>query len=1105
MSTAVTHFFVIGGTLGADAPSYVERRADRDLYEALGRGEFCYVLTARQMGKSSLMVRTAARLRQQGIAVALLDLTALGQNLSPAQWYGGLLHHLGIQLDLEDELDDFRFAQDPQSPLQRWLHALQQVVLPRVPGRIVIFVDEIDVVRSLPFSTDEFFAAIRQCYNRRTDDPEFGRLTFCLLGVASPSDLIRDTRMTPFNIGRRIELTDFTAAEAAPLAEGLDEATERRGEGARKALLHRVLYWTGGHPYLTQRLCQAAAGTVSVAPATEVDRLCNDLFLSTGAQERDDNLLFVRERLLRSEADLASLLDLYWQVRAGKRVRVDDANQLTGVLRLAGIVRRAGDRLQVRNRIYARVFARAWIQAHMPDAELRRQRTAYRRGLARAAAVAALILAVVGGLAITAQREAHRAGMESARANAEAEATRRLLYTVDINFAQQKYESASIDPALALLEETRPKRGQSDLRGFEWSYLWRLCHQELRTLRGHTLRSVTAVAFSPDGRLLASADYGTIKLWDPATGRQLRSLRAHTDRIGGLAFSPDGRLLASASDDRTIKLWHPVTGELARLLRTPWGAVNAVAFSPDGRMLASGHQDAAQRRPGIGLLWDLATGTPIRVLHADTKRGVWSVAFSPDGKTLATGDDDGTARLWEVATGRQRRVLHGHSWYVYSVAFSPDGTRLATGGGDGVINLWNPRTGEQVRTLRGHTSYIYGVAFSPDGRRLASAAWDNTVRLWDTATGEETRLLRGHRSFVFCVAFSPDDRTVASGGVDRLVKLWDARREPEGHTLRFPATIERVGFSTDGRHVWICSSRYEGTGHFARSKEAWAQAWDVETGRALPTRGWHGANVRMPYADDRRLVTAREDGTVRLIDHATGRARLILKGHRGGVYAAAFSLDNRYLVTGGNDHTARIWDAETGRERLTLRRHAGVVTTVLFSPDGQRVLTVASDRTAHVWDVETGRELLTLHPAYDYADGAAFSPDGRRIVTSAEDGTPRVWDARTGKELLRLRGHTDSVLTVAFSPDGRRIVTGGNDRTAKVWDAATGRELLALRGHQRAVMDVAFSPDGRRLVTGSTDGTAKVWEASSPRQIDAWTAAERAAGTRATGARADAR
>jgi hypothetical protein len=237
-------FFVTGGTLRHDAPCYVERRADRELLEGLTRGEFCYVLTARQMGKSSLMVRTASRLRAAGIRVAVLDLTAIGQNVNADQWYNGLLGRIGRQLGCEDELEDFWLAHPHLGPLQRWLDALHEVLLkPGTTGqpaaRIVVFVDEIDVVRSLAFPTDDFFAAIRECYNRRTAEPEFERLTFCLLGVATPADLIRESRQTPFNIGQRIELSDFTPEEAAPLVHGLD-----RPIPLAMTLLRRVLYWT---------------------------------------------------------------------------------------------------------------------------------------------------------------------------------------------------------------------------------------------------------------------------------------------------------------------------------------------------------------------------------------------------------------------------------------------------------------------------------------------------------------------------------------------------------------------------------------------------------------------------------------------------------------------------------------------------------------------------------------------------------------------------------------------------------------------------------------------------------------------------------------------
>lgn len=418
MSTAASDFYVIGGTLRRDAPSYVKRQADDDLYNGLTTGQFCYVLTSRQMGKSSLMVRTAVRLRADEVSVAVLDLTALGQNVTAEQWYQGLLGMISEQLNLEDELEDFWTANRQIGPLQRWMRAIRDVVMTRKLGRIVIFVDEIDAVRSLPFSTDEFFAAIREFYNRRTEDADLERLTFCLLGVATPSGLIRDIRTTPFNIGRRIELQDFAAEEAQPLAQGLGREEKTAG-----VLLTRVLYWTEGHPYLTQRLCQALAEDLTVTSAAGVDRVCQELFLSARARERDDNLIFVRERVLRSEeADRITLLDLYLQIRKHRNVLDDEANPLVSILRLSGIARVVNGYLHVRNRIYYRAFDQKWVRANMPDAELQRQRRAYRTGQFRAAAIAAVIIAVLtGSVTLAAVRERNRAVEATHRADQNAE------------------------------------------------------------------------------------------------------------------------------------------------------------------------------------------------------------------------------------------------------------------------------------------------------------------------------------------------------------------------------------------------------------------------------------------------------------------------------------------------------------------------------------------------------------------------------------------------------------------------------------------------------------------------------------------------------------
>ncbi len=384
MNPPTPSFFVTGGTLRPNAPSYVTRAADRELFEGLSHGEFCYVLTSRQMGKSSLMSRTAARLRETGTRVVVLDLTSYGQNLTVEQWYDGLCSAIGRQLRIEDLMEAFWMTHERLGGLQRLMMALEYVILPVLTpsaenpdGRkLVVFVDEIDVVRSLPFSTDEFFAAIRGCYNRRPEQPGFERVTFCLMGTAAPADLIRDPRTTPFHIGRRIELTDFTIEEASVLVPGIEACMPPSKACPIRALaiFDRIHYWTAGHPYLTQRLCQAVSEILPVAPESEpetlVDRLCDQIFLSTRARELDDNLLFVRERMLRGDGDPTRRICLYEEIRSGKSVRDDDSNDAIGQLRLAGIIGSEWGELTVRNRIYHTVFDPVWIETRLPFGEL---------------------------------------------------------------------------------------------------------------------------------------------------------------------------------------------------------------------------------------------------------------------------------------------------------------------------------------------------------------------------------------------------------------------------------------------------------------------------------------------------------------------------------------------------------------------------------------------------------------------------------------------------------------------------------------------------------------------------------------------------------------
>ena len=556
--------------------------------------------------------------------------------------------------------------------------------------------------------------------------------------------------------------------------------------------------------------------------------------------------------------------------------------------------------------------------------------------------------------------------------------------------------------------------------------------QEIDLLTGHTA-SVRSVAFSPDGRTLASgSEDNTICIMDMQTRTLRKTLRGHTGRVSDVAFSADGKVLASGSYDSTLRLWNMETDTLLKTLTGHTDRVLSVRFSADGKVLASASTDSTLR------LWDTQSGGLRKTLPLTHPQEILEMAFSPDGRTLVTWCWESPIFLWDVQTGERRKVLTGE-WrdVVNSIAFSPDSKIFASAMNNGTIRLLNIQTGELSRILIGHTYHVFCVAFSPDGKVLASGSYDGTLRLWDVETGERRNTHTGWTSEVSSVAFSPDGRTLSGALGNDTVGLWDAQTGTLRRMLKVqPRThsINSVTFSPDGEV--LAGGGFGSVVHL----------WDAETGEHQNTLG-DGFDIFESVAfnvDGTVLASANRDKTVQLWDAQTGELRNTLIGHTDWVNSVAFSPDGTTLASASNDMTIRLWDAQTGELRRTLTGHKDAINSVAFSPDG-KVLASGSgyiyakdasgsqDKTIRLWDVETGELRRTL-PAQHKVLCVAFSPDGKVLAASYDDKIIHLWDMQMSTVRRTLEGHTDDVRSVAFSPDGRTLVSGSQDGTLLLWE-----------------------------------------------------------------------
>ncbi|MEM7591081.1 MAG: AAA-like domain-containing protein [Cyanobacteria bacterium P01_A01_bin.83] len=1091
------NYFKVGGSLPSEHPTYIERQADHDIYHTLIQREFCYVLNSRQMGKSSLKLRTMRTLTNDGFQCVEIDLGILS-GATPDQWYGGLVAELWDELSLTSEIDDLQWwsLHSKLPPVQRFLRFIEDVLLINCTSDIIIFLDEVDNIINLDFR-DLFLTLIRNCYERRAKNKQYCRLTFCLLGVATPSSLKIDRQLIPFGIGRAIQLTGFNLNEAKPLLRGLQDYFNQP-----EAILEDILYWTKGQPFLTQKICYLALKYHTSNQINIAQLIQQYIVENWEIQDEPEHLKTIRDRLLFNQENQSRLLTLYQRILDNQSIPIDGSEEQVE-LRLSGIVSiQEGNLLKVSNPIYLEVFNREWVADQLfaicPYQNAlkswlqsnRQDQSRLLRGEALAEAqhwsskhnitdIQRDFLQQSEILAIKERIQAEKAQIIAKKLAQKKRLVRWqrlfILFSIsmiagfylksrqtnlsNINTLVQssKALSASQQKLDALIAAIKAKQKLN--KSFQVNQ--NLTEQvntalqqsvysikEKNRLMGHK-DHVYGVAVSEDGKLMATvATDKTLRLWQKdATGWQpYRVLRNHTGWVIDVAISPNGQTIATASRDRTVKLWNR-DGKLLDTLQHDH-PVTSVALQ--NQQVITGSENGEIKIWQAGELITTLTG------HTAAVEGL---AITSDNKIISASEDK-TLKIWQG--GELITTLTGHTEGVRTVAITSD-NKIVSGSRDRTIKIWDS-DGTVLANLTGHLAPIYSVAVNPLNDQIVSASADKTLKIWDS-NGDEITTLQGHTNRVWDVAYTPDGSKIVSASWDKSVRIW----QPNNNLIKILSGHQDVAIALDYNSRFIASASDD------KTVKLWTHA-----GTLLKTFEQHTAEVYDVAIGDNFIASVGADQTLQ-IWHSNNDSVKTIKAHNAAIWAVDIDSSNNKIVTAGNDNLIKLWDVQ-GNLLLTLQGHQQKIWDVIFTPDNQRLISASEDNTVKVWSLE-GKLQQNLQGHQDAVKTVISS--GKQIISGSEDRTIKIWDL-TGKLIDTLEGHQAAVKSVTMSPNQQYLASVDDDGKIILWQQnnQTWSHLQTLQGHDSSIWASVFSPDSQTLATAGEDAKVILWNLDNILQLN---------------------